>query len=105
MGEAAWSAADGHLLIKTHISKSVLGMLFTSAAEKITRDTLRGNGAGALKLSILPGEASANTAPKKARPARAGSAQARAMEHPMVQQAQRLFNAEVRNIVDLRDKD
>ena len=33
------------------------------------------------------------------------SAQARAMEHPIVQEAQRLFNAEIRNVIDLTPND
>jgi len=27
------------------------------------------------------------------------------MEHPIVQKAQTLFNAEIRNVIDLRDND
>jgi DNA polymerase-3 subunit gamma/tau len=71
-------------------------------AERIVREALKAAGAGALKLEFLPGAAAA-AAPKKARAARTGSAQAKAMEHPIVQQAQRLFNAEVLNVIDLSD--
>jgi DNA polymerase-3 subunit gamma/tau len=55
-------------------------------------------------LVLLPGTATA-TEKKKPRAAKTGSAQAKAMEHPVVQQAQRLFNAEIRNVIDLRDND
>jgi DNA polymerase-3 subunit gamma/tau len=34
----------------------------------------------------------------------AGSAQGRALSHPLVQQAQELFGAEVRSVMDLSDK-
>ncbi len=105
IGEAVW-AIDGSLLrVQTAMSKTVLGILFNTSAEKITRDTLRQNGAGALKLTLMPGEANSVAAPKKPRAARSGSAQARALEHPLVQQAQKLFNAEIRNVVDLREKE
>ncbi len=105
MSEATWSVDAGQLTVQTTVGKAVLGLLFTAAAEKISREALRANGGGALKLTLLPGSATSAAAPKKARAPRTGSAQARAMEHPMVQQAQRLFHAEVRNVVDLRDKD
>ena len=105
MGEATWSVDAGQLTVQTTVGKAVLDLLFTTAAEKISREALRANGGGALKLTLLPGSANSAAAPKKARAPRTGSAQARAMEHPMVQQAQRLFHAEVRNVVDLREKD
>ena len=38
-------------------------------------------------------------------PARTESAHAKALEHPMVQQAQKLFQAEVQTVIDLRDGD
>jgi DNA polymerase-3 subunit gamma/tau len=31
--------------------------------------------------------------------------QAKAMEHPMVQQAQKLFSAEIQTVIDLREGD
>jgi DNA polymerase-3 subunit gamma/tau len=42
---------------------------------------------------------------KKPRAAKSGSAQAKAMEHPIVQRAQTLFNAEIRSVIDLREND
>lgn len=105
LGEAAWSVEGSQLRAQTTASKTILGLLFNTTAEKIARDALRASGAGGLKLVLLPGEPESAPAVKKARAPRTGSAQARAMEHPMVRQAQKLFNAEVRNVVDLREKD
>jgi DNA polymerase III subunit gamma/tau len=68
------------------------------------KNALRSAGAGALKLVLLPGvKAAAST--KKPRAAKSGSAQARAMDHPVVQRAQTLFNAEIRTVIDLREND
>jgi DNA polymerase-3 subunit gamma/tau len=52
---------------------------------------------------LLPGSASSEK--KKPRAAKAGSAEDLAAKHPVVQQAQRLFNAEIRNVIDLREAD
>ena len=69
-------------------------------AEKIARAALRH--AGITKLTLLPGTATPVPA-KKPRPARTGSVHSRALEHPMVQQAQKLFDAEVQTVIDLRE--
>jgi DNA polymerase III subunit gamma/tau len=78
-------------------------MVINAEAEKLVKAALREAGAGALKLVLLPGVKTA--AAKKPRAAKTGSAQAKAMEHPFVQKAQTLFNAEIRTVIDLRDND
>jgi DNA polymerase-3 subunit gamma/tau len=104
IGDSEFTVENGELRIQTSLSKTMLSMVINSDADRILRVALRSAGAGAMKLSLLPG--STNTAAaKKAKPARSGSVQAKAMEHPVVQQAQRLFNAEIRNVIDLREND
>jgi DNA polymerase-3 subunit gamma/tau len=104
LADAEWSLEGGEIRVQTELSKTMLPMVVNPEADKIVRMALRNAGAGALKLVLLPGIAN-TTAIKKPRAARTGSAQAKAMEHPVVQQAQRLFNAEIRNVIDLRDTD
>jgi len=41
----------------------------------------------------------------KPKAVKAGSVQAMALEHPVVQRAQTLFNAEIQSVIDLRDSD
>ena len=79
----------------------MLPVVLNPDAEKIIRAALRD--AGVLKLTLLP--AAAPAAAKKPRPARTGSVQAKALEHPMVQQAQKLFHAELQTVIDLREPD
>ncbi len=100
LDEAIWSLSDQTLTLQTAISKSMLGLVLNPDAERLFRATLPPG----LKLLILPGTASDAPAKKK-RPARAGSAQSKAADHPIVQQAQRLFNAEIRSVIDLREGD
>jgi len=102
MEDAAWTLSAGEAMVQTTLSKTMLPVVMNAEAEKIARVALRA--AGALKLTLLPGVAAAhNGEAKKVRAARAGSANARALEHPMVQQAQRLFGAEIQSVIDLRD--
>jgi DNA polymerase-3 subunit gamma/tau len=102
MGDATWSVGEGEARVQTELSKMMMPVVMNPEAEKIVRATLRG--LGLMKLTLLPG-AAAPAAEKKPRTVRAGagSAKARALEHPMVQQAQRLFGAEIQSVIDLRD--
>jgi DNA polymerase-3 subunit gamma/tau len=102
MGDANWTVTDGEATVQTDISKTMLPVVMNPEAEKVTRVTLRG--AGVMKLSLLPGAAKATTE-KKPKVIRSGSAQAKAMEHPMVQQAQKLFDAEIQTVIDLSGRE
>ena len=83
---------------------AMLPVVVNVEADKIVRAVLRERGAVALKLVLLPGVKKAATEKKTLAP-RSGSVQAKAMEHPIVQRAQTLFNAEIRTVIDLRDGD
>ena len=78
----------------------MLPVVLNPDAERIIRAALRD--AGVLKLTLLP--AAATAVAKKPRSARTGSVQAKALEHPMVQQAQKLFAAELQTVIDLREE-
>ena len=102
MADAVWTVTDTDANVQTELSKTMLPIVMNQEAEKITRAALRS--IGILKLTLLPG-AVTPTAAKKPRPARTGSVQAKALEHPMVQQAQKLFDAEIQTVIDLREND
>jgi DNA polymerase-3 subunit gamma/tau len=102
LADAVWTIANNEASVQTALSKTMLPVVINTEAEKIARATLRD--AGILKLTLLPG-AAATAVAKQTRPARTGSVQARALEHPMVQQAQKLFSADLQSIIDLREPD
>jgi DNA polymerase-3 subunit gamma/tau len=83
------------------IGKKMLALTVNAAAEKIVKQELQRLG-GPARFMVIPGEGVAATTPISA-PA-AGSIQQAALEHPMVQRAKEIFNAEVRSVVDLRTK-
>jgi DNA polymerase-3 subunit gamma/tau len=83
------------------IGKKMLALTVNAAAEKIIKQEIQRLG-GPARFMVIPGEGVAATTPVAA-PA-AGSIQQAAMEHPMVQRAKEIFNAEVRSVVDLRTK-
>ncbi|HEX3572692.1 MAG TPA: hypothetical protein VHU44_17880, partial [Acidobacteriaceae bacterium] len=100
MEDAVWTMADGEARIQTELSKVMLPVLMNAEAEKILRAAALK--AGVLRLTLLPGIPPAVSA-KKPKTARVGSVQAKAQEHPMVQQAQKLFQAEIQTVIDLRE--
>jgi DNA polymerase-3 subunit gamma/tau len=102
--DAEWAVTEGEVRVQTELSKTMLPMVINGEAEKLVKNALRDAGAGALKLVLLPGVKTA-AATKKPRAAKSGSAQAKAMDHPIVQRAQTLFNAEIRTVIDLREND
>ena len=83
------------------IGKKMLSLTVNAAAEKIIRQELQKVG-GPTRFMVIPGEGVASTSAIAAPPV--GSIQQAALEHPMVQRAKEIFNAEVRSVVDLRSK-
>jgi DNA polymerase-3 subunit gamma/tau len=102
MEDAAWRIAGTEAQVQTELSKTMLPVVMNAEAEKIAKLALRG--LGIVKLTLLPGAAGAPGGEKKPKAARSGSAQAKALEHPMVQEAQRLFGAEIQTVIDLRER-
>ncbi len=101
-----WRENGSTIEVEVGIKKTMLGLTMNAEAEKICREALRGIGE-TRKLVPLPGEnggSAAAKAPRSERPAAQGSIQAVALDNPLVRQAQELFQAEVRSVLDLRDK-
>ncbi|HEV2272577.1 MAG TPA: DNA polymerase III subunit gamma/tau [Acidobacteriaceae bacterium] len=97
-----WSVQDdGSLQAEVGIKKTMLGLTMNAEAWKIVREALSGIGVKQ-KMTVIPGEGSGNTSGAP-RPPISGSIQALALENPLVRQAQEIFRAEVRSVVDLRE--
>jgi len=105
LGAGEWRENGGAIEVEVGIKKTMLGLTMNPDAEKICREAMRGIGE-MRKLVALPGEngGSAAKGQRAERPAAQGSIQAVALENPLVRQAQELFHAEVRSVLDLRDK-
>ena len=81
----------------------MLPVVVNADAERIIKTTLLGLSSSPLQLRLLPGAPASNGAqPKKPRAAAAGSAAELAEKHPLVQEARRLFSADISNVIDLR---
>ena len=102
--DATLTLAANTLTIQTTLSKAMLPIVLNADAERILKSTLREQ-SPALKLTLLPGAPAPANSPRKSRSAASGSAAELAEKHPIVQQAKRLFSADISNVIDLRGKD
>lgn len=107
LGVGQWAIDGANLRIETApMGKKMLALTINAAAEKIIRQELQKLGAPT-RFLIVPGEAggqgTGQSAPPMATPI-AGSIQEAALANPLVQKAREIFKAEVRSVVDLRQK-
>ena len=93
---------DGAIQVEVGVKKTMLGLTMNGEAWKIVRDALRTAGA-TQKMTVVPGE-SAEPASGTPRTWSRDSIEAVALGNPLVRQAQELFHAEVRSVLDLREK-
>jgi DNA polymerase-3 subunit gamma/tau len=98
--ESRWTIADGEVKIEVSLSKPMIGTIFRADVEAVIKAALREKGLTGVKLSFVP--VTADSKPKEPKKPRTGSVQAKALDHPTVQKAQKLFNAEISTVFDLR---
>jgi DNA polymerase-3 subunit gamma/tau len=97
-----WIVTDGSITVSVAVKRTMLSLTMNPEAERIARTALQQAGSNA-KLVVLPGDGSASPAPPAPHAAK-GSVQSHALDNPLVKQAQELFCAEVRDVLDLRHK-
>ena len=97
---STWTIAGGEVKIEVSLSKPMIATIFRPDVEAIVKATLREKGLTGVRILFVP--AAADSKPKGPAKPRTGSVQAKALEHPTVQRAQSLFNAEISNVFDLR---
>ena len=102
LGAGAWTLDGASLRIEVAgMGKKMVALTVNAAAEKIIRQELKRLGAPN-RFMVVPGEGTASPTPMPA--PMAGSIQEAALANPLVQRAREIFKAEVRSVVDLRQK-
>ena len=104
LGSGTWTLDGSSLRIEVPgMGKKMLALTINAAAEKIIRQELQRLGASS-RFLVVPGAGAASTGPAISAAPIAGSIQEAALSNPLVQRAKEIFNAEVRSVVDLRQK-
>ncbi|MGB9146296.1 MAG: hypothetical protein WCC14_10775, partial [Acidobacteriaceae bacterium] len=105
MHEGAWTLEGNTVRVELAMRKAMLALTVNAEAEAICRKAMRAMGA-TQKIAFVPGEngteSAAKSAPARQAPAISGSAQAAALENPLVRKTQELFKADIRSVLDLR---
>ena len=104
LGTSSWNLDSSSLRIEVPgMGKKMLALTVNAAAEKIIRQELQRLGASS-RFLVVPGNGAAPTGLAVAAAPVAGSIQESALNNPLVQRAKEIFKAEVRSVVDLRQK-
>jgi DNA polymerase III subunit gamma/tau len=99
--DAKWIIEGSSVRIEVNAKPTMIRITFNAAAEKLIRQGLSQAGAPS-RFMIVPGEGLASTGSSAKVRAPLGSIENEARTHPLVVQAQALFNAEIVTVVDLR---
>jgi DNA polymerase III subunit gamma/tau len=101
--DGKWIIEGSSVRIEVNAKPTMIRLTYNAAAEKLIRQALSQAGAPT-RFMIVPGEGltSSGSAPRVRAPL--GSIENEARAHPLVVQAQSVFNAEIVTVVDLRDK-
>jgi DNA polymerase III subunit gamma/tau len=103
LGAGRWTLdEDGAIRVEVGVKKTMLGLTMNPDAWKIVREALRSAGR-TQKMTVVPGE-SAEPGGGSPRVFSRDSIEAVALGNPLVRQAQEMFHAEVRSVLDLREK-
>jgi DNA polymerase III subunit gamma/tau len=98
---AEWSLSGSSLLAKTAASSTMVEMSFTADARRIGGAAASGVAGRPIKFQVESGGVAQTSVPRRGSK---GSARSRAEQDPVVQRMQEKFGAEIRTVIDYRDK-
>ncbi|MGB9202605.1 MAG: DNA polymerase III subunit gamma/tau [Terriglobales bacterium] len=99
---AEWTLAGSLLTAKVAASSTMIEMSFTAEARRIASAAASGQAGRPIKVQVESG--GAPRAPSASRRASNGSARSRAEQDPIVQRMKEKFGAEIRTVIDYREK-
>ncbi len=101
---AEWRLEGNALIARASASSTLIEMSFPADARRIAGAAASGLAGRPIKLQVEPGGApQAESAPRRAT-ASNGSARSRAEQDPIVQRMKERFGAEIRTVIDYREK-
>jgi DNA polymerase III subunit gamma/tau len=100
---AEWSVEGNSLVAKVAASNSMIEMSFNADARRIAAAAASGLAGRPLKMLVQSGSAPQTGSPAR-RSSSNGSARSRAEQDPVVRRMQEKFGAEIRTVIDYREK-
>ena len=103
MEAGQWKLEGNSLLVSVAASEVIIEMSFGAEARRVASAVASGRAGRPIKVQVLPGgTAEPISAPRRS--AANGSARSRAEQEPVVRRMQEKFGAEIRTVIDYRDK-
>jgi DNA polymerase-3 subunit gamma/tau len=103
LGNAEWRLEGNALIAKVAASGTMIEMSFTADARRVASAAASGLAGRPIRMQVEPGGAQpATSAIRKS--SSNGSARSRAEQDPIVQRMQEKFGAEIRTVIDYREK-
>jgi DNA polymerase-3 subunit gamma/tau len=100
---AQWSLEGNSLVARVALSSTMIDMSFTADARRVASAAASGSAGRPVKMQVLPG-GTAQAASQVRRPSSNGSARSRAEQDPVIRSMQEKFGAEIRTVIDYREK-
>jgi len=100
---AEWTLAGSSLTAKVSASSTMIEMSFTAEARRVASAAASGRAGRPIKMQVEPG-GTTQAAPAARKSSPNGSARSRAEKDPIVQRMQEIFGAEIRTVIDYREK-
>jgi DNA polymerase-3 subunit gamma/tau len=101
---AQWSFEGSSLVARVALSSTMIDMSFTADARRIASAAASGAAGRPVKMQVLPGGTAQAASPAR-RASSNGSARSRAEQDPIVKSMQEKFGAEIRTVIDYREKE
>jgi DNA polymerase-3 subunit gamma/tau len=101
---AEWRLEGSSLIAKVAASSTMIEMSFTADARRIAGAAASGLAARPIKMLLEPGGTPQVSSPPRRAPTLNGSARSRAEQDPIVQRMKEKFGAEIRTVIDYREK-
>jgi DNA polymerase-3 subunit gamma/tau len=98
-----WKIERNELSVRVAASETVINMSLGAEAKRVAGAAASGLLGRAVKLAVLPG-GTAQEAPARSSLATNGSGRGRAEQDPVVKRMQEKFGAEIRTVIDYKDK-
>jgi DNA polymerase-3 subunit gamma/tau len=100
---AQWTFEGNSLVARVALSSTMIDMSFTADARRVASAAASGAAGRPIKMQVLPGGTAQSASPVR-RASSNGSARSRAEQDPVVRSMQEKFGAEIRTVIDYRDK-
>ena len=99
-----WKIQGNDLIIRVPASATLIEMSISNEGRRMVIASASGAAGRALKLQVLPGGQAQPIPQRASAPAANGSSRARAEQEPVVQRLRHKFGAEIRTVIDYRQK-